>query len=271
MSIGPFTAAYNIHGRPSPTKMLMVLLPTALATAMSPYPCLATTKLPIASGTLVPAAITIRPMMIGGISAKHPRRRVLSTAKYVNPPISRHTEMNNVHSHSFVPGKTLSSTHITGSQYVWASSVSPASSIFSPCTSTFPASASPAGFRSLTAPPFSADTASRSAGTRISHKLRLDDTTPAIKSAPLLFSEHSDTLPLSVARIFPLSVRPTFPLSVRPTFPLPVAASLSLSVRASFPLSVAAILPLRPAPASMSPLALPMAAGASDSCSSDSS
>mmetsp|Transcript_14318 Transcript_14318/g.36197 ORF Transcript_14318/g.36197 Transcript_14318/m.36197 type:complete len:271 (-) Transcript_14318:607-1419(-) len=270
MSIGPFTAAYNIHGRPSPTKMLMVLLPTALATAMSPYPCLATTKLPIASGTLVPAAITIRPMMIGGISAKHPRRRVLSTAKYVNPPISRHTEMNSVHSHSFVPGRTLSSTHITGSQYDSGASAS-ASSIFSPFASAFPASASPAGFRSLTAPPFSAGTASRSAGTRISHKLRLDDTTPAIKSAPLLFSEHSDTLPLSVARIFPLSVRPTFPLSVRPTFPLPVAASLSLSVRASFPLSVAAILPLKPAPASMSPLALPMEAGASDSCSSDSS
>mmetsp|Transcript_44187 Transcript_44187/g.94058 ORF Transcript_44187/g.94058 Transcript_44187/m.94058 type:complete len:256 (-) Transcript_44187:46-813(-) len=246
MSIGPSTAAYNIHGSPSPTKMLIVLLPTALATAMSPYPCLATTKLPIASGTLVPAAMMIKPMIMGGISARHPRRSVLSTAKYVNPPISRHTEANKVHNHSFVLGKTLSNTHITGSQYVSGASVSSVASVFSAVTSAVCPSVTSTGFKSLTAPPLSIDTASRSPGTKISHKLRLDKTTPAIKSAPVLFSEHNDTLPLSVARNFPLSVT------------------------ASFPLSVAVILPLVPAPASMSPLDLPIAAGASDSCTSSS-
>lgn len=58
------------HGTPKPIQMSKILLPTALATAMSPKSCLATTTEDSASGIEVPAARIVTPIMAEGIPKK---------------------------------------------------------------------------------------------------------------------------------------------------------------------------------------------------------
>ena len=55
-----------IHTRPSPIRISKMLLPTALLTAISPLPCRATIMEAIISGTEVPTASTVKPMITPG-------------------------------------------------------------------------------------------------------------------------------------------------------------------------------------------------------------
>ena len=76
---GNFAAEFDREddepGKSRPSQMSNTLLPTALATAMSPSPIFATAMEPRASGMDVPAATTSVPMTTCGIPMMHPIRR----------------------------------------------------------------------------------------------------------------------------------------------------------------------------------------------------
>mmetsp|Transcript_59251 Transcript_59251/g.176063 ORF Transcript_59251/g.176063 Transcript_59251/m.176063 type:complete len:104 (-) Transcript_59251:1954-2265(-) len=65
-------AVYIIQGNGKPTKMSKILLPIELDTAMSPSPILATITLESRSGTDVPAARSVIPIITGGIPIVFP-------------------------------------------------------------------------------------------------------------------------------------------------------------------------------------------------------
>lgn len=60
------------HGKANPSKMSNTLLPMELDTAMSPSPCLATMTEAMVSGTEVPAARTVMPIMLSGMFNMYP-------------------------------------------------------------------------------------------------------------------------------------------------------------------------------------------------------
>eukprot|EP00581_Thalassiosira_minuscula_P040233 CAMPEP_0184448474 /NCGR_PEP_ID=MMETSP0740-20130409/4426_1 /TAXON_ID=385413 /ORGANISM="Thalassiosira miniscula, Strain CCMP1093" /LENGTH=85 /DNA_ID=CAMNT_0026818385 /DNA_START=401 /DNA_END=658 /DNA_ORIENTATION=+ len=60
------------QGSGKPTRISKILLPIELETAISPSPSRATITLEIKSGTDVPAAITVSPIITGGIPIVFP-------------------------------------------------------------------------------------------------------------------------------------------------------------------------------------------------------
>mmetsp|Transcript_128971 Transcript_128971/g.373160 ORF Transcript_128971/g.373160 Transcript_128971/m.373160 type:complete len:249 (+) Transcript_128971:242-988(+) len=117
MMIGsPVIAAFKNHGNPRPNKMSNVFEPTALATAMSPMPSLATAIEPMASGTEVPAAKMIKPITTSGIPNKQwPIRPPASTAKYVNNPIHMQHKPNMEYKREGLFGMVASMSIMMGS------------------------------------------------------------------------------------------------------------------------------------------------------------
>mmetsp|Transcript_26984 Transcript_26984/g.79744 ORF Transcript_26984/g.79744 Transcript_26984/m.79744 type:complete len:258 (-) Transcript_26984:336-1109(-) len=75
------------HGRPRPRRMLKMLEPSALQTAMSPFPSLATMIDESASGTEVPTERTSRPTISSGISRMQEARVAVSTMTKERRPI----------------------------------------------------------------------------------------------------------------------------------------------------------------------------------------
>lgn len=71
-----------IHGKGSPTKISKILLPIELDTAISPSPIRATITLESKSGTDVPAAKNVNPIMKGGIPTVSPIVSAQPTIKY---------------------------------------------------------------------------------------------------------------------------------------------------------------------------------------------
>ena len=69
--------------------MLKTFEPSTLHTAMFPWPLRATSTLESASGTLVPAASTVRPIKNSGIPRMHPARAAKSTIRNERRPIHR--------------------------------------------------------------------------------------------------------------------------------------------------------------------------------------
>ena len=72
LSETPKMSPLSAHGMPKPRRMSKTFEPIAFETAMSPWPCLATSSEPIASGTEVPAARTVTPMIAGWIFHMQP-------------------------------------------------------------------------------------------------------------------------------------------------------------------------------------------------------
>mmetsp|Transcript_2126 Transcript_2126/g.6530 ORF Transcript_2126/g.6530 Transcript_2126/m.6530 type:complete len:259 (-) Transcript_2126:813-1589(-) len=83
----PVCAILTHHGRPRPSRILKMLEPSALQTAMSPFPSLATMIDESASGTDVPTERTSRPTISSGISRMHEARVAVSTIMNERRPI----------------------------------------------------------------------------------------------------------------------------------------------------------------------------------------
>lgn len=60
------------HGKPKHSRISNVFEPIELLMPIAPWPCLVTMTLDTASGTLVPAAKNVRPMIESGMSAVSP-------------------------------------------------------------------------------------------------------------------------------------------------------------------------------------------------------
>lgn len=60
------------HGKPKHNRISNVFEPIELLMPIAPWPCLVTMTLDTASGTLVPAAKNVRPMIESGMSAVSP-------------------------------------------------------------------------------------------------------------------------------------------------------------------------------------------------------
>ena len=69
----------SIQGKPRPRRMSKTFEPIAFETAMSPWPLRATRSEPIASGTEVPAAGSVQPIIAGWMLRMHPSFEAHST------------------------------------------------------------------------------------------------------------------------------------------------------------------------------------------------
>jgi len=78
--------AYNNQGKGKPTATSNILLPIDDETAISPFPCLATIILDNISGTLVPAANNVSPIINDGIPIVSPKIDANSTITYDSKP-----------------------------------------------------------------------------------------------------------------------------------------------------------------------------------------
>ena len=87
-------AVKRIHGTGRPTRMSKMLLPMELETAISPSPMRATITLVSKSGTEVPAARNVNPMIIDGMPKVAPMVSAQSTMKYEYPPIHAMDKIN---------------------------------------------------------------------------------------------------------------------------------------------------------------------------------
>ena len=90
----PLNKTNNNHGRGSPIVTSKMFEPIELEIAMSPKPFLATITDVIKSGTLVPAARSVRPIMVESIFQVSPNRVTHQTINQENTAIQRILIMN---------------------------------------------------------------------------------------------------------------------------------------------------------------------------------
>merc|ERR1719171_1276202 len=100
--------------------MSKTLEPIAFETAMSPWPLRATSREPIASGTEVPAARRVQPMIAGWMLSMQPILEAHETMKYERMPIHSTDEVNVIMYNDFFSGSVQSGIVILKSDDIGA-------------------------------------------------------------------------------------------------------------------------------------------------------